>query len=41
MAKNLEAVVFDPRRFEKELAAFGALLQSKPELSLHRRSPSR
>jgi hypothetical protein len=30
---NLEGIVFDPQRFEKELAAFGALLRSKTGLS--------
>lgn len=33
MAKNLEMIAFDPSRFEKELKAFAALLQSKPDLS--------
>lgn len=33
MGVNLEALVFDPRQFEKELTAFDRLLKSKPELS--------
>jgi hypothetical protein len=33
VAKNLETIVFDPSRFEKELKAFATLLQSKPDLS--------
>jgi hypothetical protein len=30
---NLEVIVFDPQRFEKELAAFGRLLKSRTDLS--------
>lgn len=33
MAKELKKFVFDPSKFEKELEAFGALLDSKPGLS--------
>ena len=33
MGANLERITFDPQRFEKELAAFSALLKSKTDLS--------
>ena len=33
MSKNLETIVFEPRRFEKQLKAFVALLKSKADLS--------
>ncbi|MFO0965830.1 MAG: Shedu immune nuclease family protein [Gemmataceae bacterium] len=33
MSRNLEAVTFEPRRFEKELKAFGSLLGSGEDLS--------
>lgn len=33
MAKNLETIVFDASQFQRELAAFGKLLNSKSELS--------
>ena len=33
MAKNLETIVFDPSKFQKELKAFAQLLKSKSNLS--------
>jgi hypothetical protein len=33
VSRNLEAIAFDPLRFEKELKAFARLLKSKDELS--------
>jgi hypothetical protein len=33
VSRNLESIVFEPARFEKELAAFGTLLRSKTDLS--------
>ena len=33
MAKNLESITFDPKRFRRELKAFGTLLASSPDLS--------
>jgi hypothetical protein len=33
VSKNLETIVFEPRKFEKELKAFDALLKSKTDLS--------